>query len=261
MYQDCSGCDDLSKNIAAGVGVGVGDGAYFPYISIKKKIKIFLSETAGPISILHGKMFLWWPSNKRVQAIMISQKHGRQESFLYLSIQKSSFQKAVNRFQYIEAEMFFGNPVSSLKIGCDDLSKTHGRRGAGRRLFSLYIYIYIEDIQIFGVNMTFISSREVKKCIFHLCLRHEWNIHFFTSRDEFFSLHFTKKCIFHSCLRHEWNIRFFASRDEIKVIFTTNIWIIFLLYTSLSIEEMQILQILQNLRCFPLTINVNKKKR
>ena len=65
---------------------------------------------------------------------------------------------------------------------------------------------------MFGVNMTFISSSEVKKCIFHECRRHEWNIHYFTSRD------------------------------EIKVIFTTNIWIFFLLYTSLS------------------TINVNKKK-
>ena len=71
----------------------------------------------------------------------------------------------------------------------------------------------IEDIQIFGVNMTFISSSEVKKCIFHECRRHEWNIHFFTSRD------------------------------EIKVIFMTNIWIFFLLYTSLSIEEMQILHL------------------
>ena len=30
---------------------------------------------------------------------------------------------------------------------------------------------------MFGVNMTFISSSEVKKCIFHEC-------HFFTSRDE-----------------------------------------------------------------------------
>ena len=36
---------------------------------------------------------------------------------------------------------------------------------------------------------------------------------------------------------------FFTSRDEIKVIFTTNIWIFFLLYTSLSIEEMQILHL------------------
>ena len=31
----------------------------------------------------------------------------------------------------------------------------------------------IEDIQMFGVNMTFISSSEVKKCIFHECRRHE----------------------------------------------------------------------------------------
>ena len=37
---------------------------------------------------------------------------------------------------------------------------------------------------MFGVNMTFISSSEVKKCIFHECRRHERNIHFFTSRDE-----------------------------------------------------------------------------
>ena len=52
-----------------------------------------------------------------------------------------------------------------------------------------------KKIQMFVVNMTFISSREVKKCIFHSCLRHSWNIHFFTSLD------------------------------EIKVIFSPNIWI------------------------------------
>ena len=34
-----------------------------------------------------------------------------------------------------------------------------------------------------------------------------------------------KKCIFHSCLRHSWNIHSFTSLDEIKVIFTPNIWI------------------------------------
>ena len=37
-----------------------------------------------------------------------------------------------------------------------------------------------------------------------------------------------KKCIFHSCLWHSWNIHFstfFTSLDEIKVIFTPNIWI------------------------------------
>ena len=38
-----------------------------------------------------------------------------------------------------------------------------------------------KKIQMFVVNMTFISSSEVKKCIFHECLR---RIHFFTSLDE-----------------------------------------------------------------------------
>ena len=52
-----------------------------------------------------------------------------------------------------------------------------------------------KKIQMFVVNMTFISSSEMKKCIFHSCLWHSWNIHFFTSLD------------------------------EIKVIFTPNIWI------------------------------------
>ena len=32
---------------------------------------------------------------------------------------------------------------------------------------------------MFGVNMTFISSSEVKKCIFHECLRHSWIIHLY----------------------------------------------------------------------------------
>ena len=61
-----------------------------------------------------------------------------------------------------------------------------------------------KKIQMFVVNMTFISSREVKKCIFHSCLRHSWNIHFLTSLD------------------------------EIKVIFTPNIWISSIYYTIIS---------------------------
>ena len=32
---------------------------------------------------------------------------------------------------------------------------------------------YIEDIQVFGVNMSFISLSEVKFFIFHECRRHE----------------------------------------------------------------------------------------
>ena len=70
-------------------------------------------------------------------------------------------------------------------------------------IFSVESDVYNKKkIQMFVVNMTFISSHEVKKCIFHSCLRHSWNIHFFTSLD------------------------------EIKVIFTPNIWISSIYYCS-----------------------------
>ena len=69
---------------------------------------------------------------------------------------------------------------------------------------------------MFGVNMTFISSSEVKKYTF---------------------FHFTR-----------WNKSHIHSK---------HLNFLFVIYTSLSIEKMQILQ---NLSCFPLTINVNKKK-
>ena len=62
--------------------------------------------------------------------------------------------------------------------------------------------LHKKKIQMFVVNMTFISSREVKKCIFHSCFRHSWNVHFFTSLD------------------------------EIKVIFTPNIWISSIYYIT-----------------------------
>ena len=38
---------------------------------------------------------------------------------------------------------------------------------------------YIEDIQVFVMNMPFISSLEVKKCIFH------FKYYFVTSQNEF----------------------------------------------------------------------------
>ena len=42
------------------------------------------------------------------------------------------------------------------------------------RLNNCPTVLYIEDIQMFGVNMTFVSSSEVKKCIFHEYRRHDW---------------------------------------------------------------------------------------
>ena len=55
-----------------------------------------------------------------------------------------------------------------------------------------------KKIQMFGANMTFISSRGVKKCIFHECL-----VNMTEGTNEIYI--------------------FFTSRDEIKVIFTPNI--------------------------------------
>ena len=52
-----------------------------------------------------------------------------------------------------------------------------------------------KKIQMFVVNMSFISSREVKKCIFHECRMFVVNMTFISSRE-------VKKCIFHSCFRH-----------------------------------------------------------
>ena len=76
-WQECSFCDPLPslfkllwffKENWPLRGV-----AYFPYISISKTLKFFLSETTWLISILL-EMLLWWPSTKIVQAIMIGQK-------------------------------------------------------------------------------------------------------------------------------------------------------------------------------------------
>ena len=55
------------------------------------------------------------------------------------------------------------------------------------------IQTFVVNMTYFNVNMTYCreyalfqhsTSREVKKCIFHSCLRHSRNIHFFTSLDE-----------------------------------------------------------------------------
>ena len=62
-----------------------------------------------------------------------------------------------------------------------------------------------KKIQMFVVNMTFISSREVTKCIFHSCLRHSWNMkytffhftrwnksHIHSARMKYTFFHFTR---------------------------------------------------------------------
>ena len=56
--------------------------------------------------------------------------------------------------------------------GCNAAESAFQRTGVGEKWRKRKTKD-IEDIQMFGVNMTFISSSEVKKCIFHECRRHE----------------------------------------------------------------------------------------
>ena len=49
-------------------------GLIFPIYLYRKTLKVFFSETTGPISLQLGKMFPWWPSTKIVQVIMICKK-------------------------------------------------------------------------------------------------------------------------------------------------------------------------------------------
>ena len=90
-----------------------GGGAYFPYVSIIKTLKIFLSETTGPISIYFCKnvplVILYQDCSSHSDS---SKKHGRQGAglifpmYLYRKLEKSSCQKPLDQFPYTFAEMF-----------------------------------------------------------------------------------------------------------------------------------------------------------
>ena len=90
-------------------------------------------------------MFLWWPSTKIVQAIMICQNTWLLEGGTYvLDISKS---KTLKIFLSKTTELIsiqLGRNVSLVTLyqvcsSCDDLSKNVAASGQG--LFSLYIYI------------------------------------------------------------------------------------------------------------------------
>ena len=52
-----------------------GDGAYFPYISIQKILKVFFQETTRPSQYNLAEIFLWWSSIKIAQARVVWQKN------------------------------------------------------------------------------------------------------------------------------------------------------------------------------------------
>ena len=98
----------------------LGGVAYFPYISIQKTLKIFLSETSGPFQYNFAEMLLRLSSTKIVQAIWIRQKTwplGGVAYFPYISIQKTLkifLSETSGPFQYNFAEMLLR--LSSTKI-------------------------------------------------------------------------------------------------------------------------------------------------
>ena len=88
---------------------------------------------------------------------------------------------------------------------------------SGTSFFLIYINGQREATQILqDLQDLHLFYRKNKKERKFKCLSWIWL--FISSRE-------VKKCIFHSCLRYSWNIHFFTSLDEIKVIFTPNIWI------------------------------------
>ena len=63
--------------------MAAGGGAYFPYISI---YKTSFQKPMDRFQYNLAEKFLWWPSTKIVQAVMIVKKHGRQGAGLIFPI-------------------------------------------------------------------------------------------------------------------------------------------------------------------------------
>ena len=126
-------------------------------------------------------------------------------------------------------------------------SRTYMYRGYSN-VWSEYDFYFIESSEKMNIswvpNMTFISSSEVKK-IYFMSAEGTNEIYIFSLHEIWLLFHWVKwKNIYFMSAEDTNEIHiFFNWLDEIKVIFTTNIWIFFLLYTSLSIEKMQILHL------------------
>ena len=68
LYQDCSSCDDSSKKRTAR-----GRGLFSPIYLYRKLLKSSCQKPLDRFQYL-AEMFLWWPSTKIVQAVLIRQK-------------------------------------------------------------------------------------------------------------------------------------------------------------------------------------------
>ena len=125
--------------------MAAGGGAYFPYISIYKTLKIFFSETNGPISIQLGRnvslVTLYKDCSSRHDSSKNMAARGRVLFSLYIYIE--NFKNLLVRNGWTEfnvtwQECCFGDLLPRLfKPSCT--SKTMAPRGAGL-IFCMYLH-------------------------------------------------------------------------------------------------------------------------
>ena len=144
LYQDCSSHLDLSKNMTA------RGGAYFPYMADGKKVNTL---THSSLQTKTDSFANSDPLPRLLKPFGFVKIHGRQAAGLifpiylhvYRKLKKSSCQKPLDRFQYHFAEMFLWWSSTKIVQAIWICQKNMAARGRG--LFSLYMYIYIENLK------------------------------------------------------------------------------------------------------------------
>ena len=132
-----------------------GSGAYFPYISIYKSLKIFFSETNGPISIQPGRnvslVTLYKDCSSRHDSSKNMAARGRGLFFLYIYIENFKnllVRNSWTKFNVTWQECCFGDLLPRL-FKPSWYVKHHGPQW-GRGLF--FVYICIENFKILLVK-------------------------------------------------------------------------------------------------------------
>ena len=129
--------------------MAAGGRAYFPYISLYKTLKIFFSETNGPISIQLGRnvslVTLYKDCSSRHDSSKNMAARGRGLFSLYIYIE--NFKNLLVRNQWTDFNIIlqkcsFGDALPRL-FKPFGFVKKHGRQGAGL----IFLYIYIENFK------------------------------------------------------------------------------------------------------------------
>ena len=137
--------------------MAAGGRAYFPYISIYKTLKIFFSETNGPISIQLGwnvsLVTLYKDCSSRHDSSKNIAARGRGLFSLYIYIENLYIKNLLIRNSWTEfnvtwQECCFGDLLPRCS-SLHDMSKTMAPRG-GRGSF--FVYICIENFKILIVT-------------------------------------------------------------------------------------------------------------